>query len=329
MAEERCRHERPALQPTAVRDMVRCPFSTHELSNCLHRSHRSGQAGNGWTRQTASFDSTTWQISYAKPGVVDQFLGRRPKATPTVDEIDLTIRRGETVGLVGESGKRQVDGPAGHRRPLVLRAGGTITYAGSERLNHSVDERAKGLLRRIQLIFQNPDNSLNPRHTVADILAQPLKLYFDLSGDELRERSVALLDRVRLRADYLGRLPGQLSGGEKQRVAVARAFAAEPELVLCDEVTSALDVSVQAVVLNLLRQLQADRGTTYLFVSHDLAVVRSPWPTVWPCSTRADSARQVLRKRSFFHPPIPTPKCCSTQSSSLTRTLDRHLRLRM
>ncbi|MEE8607042.1 MAG: oligopeptide/dipeptide ABC transporter ATP-binding protein, partial [Nitrospiraceae bacterium] len=125
-----------------------------------------------------------------------------------------------------------------------------------------------------QLIFQNPDASLNPRHTVAEILAQPLKLYFGLGGDELRERSVALLERVRLRADYLERLPRQLSGGEKQRVAVARAFAAEPELVLCDEVTSALDVSVQAAVLDLLTQLQADQRTTYVFVSHDLAVVR-------------------------------------------------------
>ena len=99
-------------------------------------------------------------------------------------------------------------------------------------------------------------------------------LYFSLSADELRARCVALLGRVRLRADYLERLPSQLSGGEKQRVAVARAFAAEPELVLCDEVTSALDVSVQAAVLDLLTQLQADQQTTYILVSHDLAVVR-------------------------------------------------------
>ena len=125
----------------------------------------------------------------------------------------MTIRRGETVGLVGESGSG---------KSTILRAiaglwpprSGTITYADSERLNHSVDMRAKDLLRRIQLIFQNPDNSLNPRHTVADILAQPLKLYFGLSGNELRERSVALLERVRLRAYHLERLPGQLSGGE-------------------------------------------------------------------------------------------------------------------
>ena len=273
MAEQRCRDERPALQPTAVREMVRCHF--HERVGQLpppEPPKRANRARLDKADRILRLDNVA--ISYAKPGVVDQLLGRQPNVTPTVDEIDLTIRRGETVALVGESGSG---------KSTILRAiaglwparSGTITYANSERLNHSVDRRAKDLLRRIQLIFQNPDNSLNPRHTVADILAQPLKLYFGLSGNELRERSVALLERVRLRAYYLERLPGQLSGGEKQRVAVARAFAADPELVLCDEVTSALDVSVQAVVLNLLRELQADRGTTYIFVSHDLAVVRA------------------------------------------------------
>ena len=273
MVEQRCRNERPTLEPTAGQEMVRCHF--HERVEQLHPPEppkRTDRARLDNADSILQLDDVA--ISYAKPGVVDQILGRHPNVTPTVDEIDLTIRRGETVGLVGESG-------SGKSTILRTIAGlwpphsGTITYAGTERLNQSVDVRAKDLLRRIQLIFQNPDNSLNPRHTVADILAQPLKLYFGLSGDELRERSVALLERVRLRAYYLERLPGQLSGGEKQRVAVARAFAADPELVLCDEVTSALDVSVQAAVLDLLRQLQADQGTTYVFVSHDLAVVRA------------------------------------------------------
>ena len=123
--------------------------------------------------------------------------------------------------------------------------------------------------------FQSLDDSLNPRHTIAQILAQPLRLYFSLTGEELRQRSIELLERVRLSSHYLDRLPSQLSGGEKQRVAVARAFAAEPAIVLCDEVTSALDVSVQAAVLDLLNELKAHRGTTYIFVSHDLAVVRA------------------------------------------------------
>ena len=201
------------------------------------------------------------------------FTSQAGLVLPILRNIDLAVGAGETIGLVGESGSG---------KSTILRAiaglwppcSGSITYDGDDNLNVPVDARTKDSLRRVQLVFQNPDASLNPRHTVADILAQPLKLYFGLDGDALRARSVALLERVRLRADYLERLPSQLSGGEKQRVAVARAFAAEPELVLCDEVTSALDVSVQAAVLDLLTQLQADQRTSYVLVSHDLAVVR-------------------------------------------------------
>ena len=125
------------------------------------------------------------------------------------------------------------------------------------------------------MIFQNPDESLNPRQTIGQILAQPLTLYFGLSGQALTEKTIQLLDQVRLGGHYIDRLPSQLSGGEKQRVAVARAFAAEPDLVLCDEITSALDVSVQAAVLELLDDLRRQKNTSYVFVSHDLAVVRA------------------------------------------------------
>ncbi|MCH2516177.1 MAG: dipeptide ABC transporter ATP-binding protein [Dehalococcoidia bacterium] len=273
MAEQRCRDKRPTLEPTTTQEFVRCHF--HERVEQLpppEPPKRPDRSSRDETDSILQFNDVA--ISYAKPGIVDQILGRQPNVTPTINEIDLTIRQGETFGLVGESGSG---------KSTILRAiagllppqSGTITYEEAESLNTSVEERSNDLLRCVQLIFQNPDASLNPRHTVAEILAQPLKLYFGLGGDELRERSVALLEQVRLRADYLERLPSQLSGGEKQRVAVARAFAAEPKLVLCDEVTSALDVSVQAAVLDLLIQLQVDQGTTYVFVSHDLAVVRA------------------------------------------------------
>ena len=273
MAEQRCRDERPLLEPTVAQEIVRCHF--HERVEQLQPPeplHRSNRSSLDELDSILRLDNVA--ISYAKPGIVDQILGRQPDVTPTVDKMNLTIRRGETVGVGGESGSG---------KSTILRAiagllpprSGTITFEEAESLNTSVDERAKDLLRRVQLIFQNPDASLNPRHTVAQILAQPLRLYFGLGDDQLSERSVALLERVRLGADYLERLPSQLSGGEKQRIAVARAFAAEPDLILCDEVTSALDVSVQAAVLDLLTQLQADRGTTYIFVSHDLAVVRA------------------------------------------------------
>jgi len=137
-----------------------------------------------------------------------------------------------------------------------------------------VTRRSQDALRRIQLVFQNPDDSLNPRHTVATALAQPLQLYFGLSGAALRARSIEWLERVRLGAHYLDRLPGQMSGGEKQRVAIARAFAAEPDLVLCDEVTSALDVSVQAAILDLLALVRRELGTAMVFVTHNIALAR-------------------------------------------------------
>ena len=273
MAEQRCRDARPVLEARTAHERVRCHFPERvERLAPPPPPRRPDRSEPGETESILRLENVA--ISYAKPGIVDQLLGRQPDVTPTVDQIDLTIGRGETVGLVGESGSG---------KSTILRAiaglwpprSGTITYGETDSLNTPVDERPKDMQRRIQLIFQNPDASLNPRHTVSEILAQPLKLYFGLGGDALRERSVELLERMRLRADYLERLPSQLSGGEKQRVAVARAFAAEPELVLCDEVTSALDVSVQAAVLDLLTRLQADQRTTYVFVSHDLAVVRA------------------------------------------------------
>jgi len=213
-------------------------------------------------------------ISYTRARWLDQLRGRRSAATPTVEDVTIRVEAGETVGLVGESGSGKstiLKAVAG----LLAPCRGTIRFDGSAALALDVDQRSADHLRRIQLIFQNPDESLNPRHTVGEILAQPLKLYFGLVGPALRERSEALLERVRLGAHYLERLPSQLSGGEKQRVAVARAFAAEPALVLCDEITSALDVSVQAAVLDLLNTLKREEGATYVFVSHDLAVVRA------------------------------------------------------
>jgi peptide/nickel transport system ATP-binding protein len=213
------------------------------------------------------------EISYYRPGVVDR-LRAVPEPPATVSDITLSVQRGETLALVGESGSGKttiVRTIAG----LLPAKGGRINFEDCD-LTVEVDRRPMDTCKNIQLIFQNPDASLNPRHTVAEILDQPLKLYFPkMDRDQRRARQIELLERVRLDGRYRLRYPGQMSGGEKQRVAIARAFAADPEVVLCDEVTSALDVSVQAAVLDLLADLQIERNTTYIFIAHDLAVVRA------------------------------------------------------
>ena len=273
IAVDACRATRPAL--------ATLPDGTR--ARCMRPDAVAGIPLRGGTATTHLVDAGArapalslhrLAVSYARQGVVDQLLGRPPAGPRTVDAIDLALHEGEAVALVGESGSGKstiLKAIAG----LVPRADGSIALGDGVELEPDVSRRGPGELRAVQLVFQNPDESLNPRHDVATILAQPLGLYFGLSGEALRRRSVELLDQVRLGAHYLDRLPAQLSGGEKQRVAIARAFAAAPRIVLCDEVTSALDVSVQAAVLALLDGLRRDGGTTFVFVSHDLAVVRA------------------------------------------------------
>ena len=216
-------------------------------------------------------------ISYTKASIAEQLLGRRARVQnlppPTVDDISFDVAKGETLALVGESGSGKSTILKAIAGLLPARSGDLCI--GGKTLAPEVEQRNREQLRRIQMVFQNPDESLNPRHSIAEIIAQPLTLYFSMRKTELQRRSCEILESVRLGAHYLGRLPGQLSGGEKQRVAIARAFAARPEIVLCDEVTSALDVSVQAAVLRLLDDLRRERGVAYIFVSHDLAVVRA------------------------------------------------------
>ncbi len=198
-------------------------------------------------------------------------LSRRSRPDSVVAGVSLTLLKGEILGLVGESGSGKstiVRAIAG----LWPRSAGTITLDGAN-LPARATERDRAALRRVQVVFQNPDASLNPRHTVREILAQPLRLYFNASPAEVEDHARSLTAAVRLDPDHLDRRPAQLSGGERQRVALARAFAAEPDVILCDEVTSALDVSVQASVLALIRDLCQSRGTSCLFVAHDIAVV--------------------------------------------------------
>jgi peptide/nickel transport system ATP-binding protein len=272
LAQDKCRGTRPELETLPSGEAVRCFF--HEDAAQLSLAGTGAVPTKIDPNAAPALNLEDLSISYSRPGLFDKLLGRDSLGTLTVDGIEITVVKGETLGLVGESGSGKstiLKAVAG----LLPPAGGKITVTDGVPLAAEVEQRSPEHLRKVQLIFQNPDDSLNPRHTIAEILEQPLKLYFGLSGNELYHRSADILDRVRLGAHYLDRLPSQLSGGEKQRVAIARAFAAQPEVVLCDEVTSALDVSVQAAVLDLLNELKATQGTTYIFVSHDLAVVRA------------------------------------------------------
>ncbi len=189
-----------------------------------------------------------------------------------VNNVTLEVPAGGTLAIVGESGSgkstlaRCVAG-------LLVPDNGDMRLDG-RRLATRIEKRSRAEQQAIQFIFQNPDSSLNPQHTAAETIARPLQLYAGLRGNALRQRVAELLDSVKLSDRHGRRLPRELSGGEKQRVCIARAFAASPRLVICDEPTSALDISVQAAILNELVELQARFGTSYLFISHDIAVVR-------------------------------------------------------
>jgi len=194
-------------------------------------------------------------------------------ATLILQDIDLKLYRGQAIGVIGESGSgkttlaRAVAG-------LIAPAQGNIVFDGRE-LGSTLNERPKEDLRRIQIVFQMADTALNPSQTIERILARPLQFYKGLRGAALQARIAQLLDLVQLPAALAQRLPGGLSGGQKQRVNLARALAAEPDLILCDEVTSALDTVVGAAVLDLMAQLRRELGVSYLFISHDLHTVRS------------------------------------------------------
>ena len=194
------------------------------------------------------------------------------KLRNVVADITLDVRKGDTVAVVGESGS----GKSTLARVIVgllPREAGDVKFNGASLPPRLVD-RGKDQLRRIQMIYQMPDVALNPQQTLLEIIGRPVSFYFNRSKAEVRQRVLELLRQIDLPEAFITRYPGELSGGQKQRVSIARALAAEPELIICDEVTSALDQLVGEEILRLLKRLQDDLGVSYLFITHDLGTVK-------------------------------------------------------
>ena len=206
---------------------------------------------------------------YARRSLFKRLAATQPLV---LNQVSFDVRPGETLALVGESGSGKSTLARAIAGLLPIEQGRIAL--GDADISQRVERRAKALQRRIQIIFQNPDASLNGRHRIATILARPLGFFFGLKGEALRAEVRALLASVQLPDDYATRFPSEISGGERQRVAIARALAAKPALLLCDEIVSALDVSVQAAILDLLATIQRRTHLTSLFITHDLAVVR-------------------------------------------------------
>ena len=280
-AREECRQAHPDLREVAPMHTARCffaeevartEFSQPFLSDLLGALRESQPPSNNNMKALLEVnDLKTYYVQSQQS--LASIVGREPrKYVKAVDGLSFQLRPGQTLGIVGESGcgkstlARCIMGLEGI-------TGGSVEFLGVD-VSHSVSQRGQNLLREMQMVFQNPDSSMNPSYTVGQAISRPLHLFGTVPRSQIREEVIRLLEAVKLDESYYDRMPRQISGGEKQRVAIARAIAGRPDLVLCDEPVSALDVSVQAAVLNLLIELQARHGTAMILISHDLSVVR-------------------------------------------------------
>jgi len=240
-----------------------------------------------------------------------------------VDGVSFELKEGECLGLVGESGSGKTTVGRCILRALKPTAGRVLFRPDGQAVDlaQAPEEALKGLRRHMQMIFQDPYSSLNPRMTVFDIIGEPLLVNGMRSRAQRREKVQELLQQVGLRPQYLNRYPHAFSGGQRQRIGIARALALEPKLIVADEPVSALDVSVQAQVLNLLQELQAKLGLTYLLVAHDLSVVRHISDRVAvmyagslvelsPVELLYDSPRHPYSEALLSAVPVPDPQRC-------------------
>jgi peptide/nickel transport system ATP-binding protein len=274
----RCAHAEPArctAEPIATREIgdasehrVKCVRAA-ELAAWQHPPSTGALSEIGTHAGVALTMHGLGKVYLQSTGIFGS-AGRRIAA---LSDVELTAERGRTLAIVGESGcgkstlARILSG-------LQVATAGAVDLDGTQIGGLSIDRRPASLKRKLQMVFQNPDSTLNPSHSVGYAMGRALRRLKGLTASASRQEVGRLLDIVKLPAEFARRKPHQLSGGQKQRVAIARALAGDPEIILADEPVSALDVSVQAAIINLLSELQEERGTTLVFISHDLAVVR-------------------------------------------------------
>jgi peptide/nickel transport system ATP-binding protein len=283
LAQDQCRTAEPPLIDIGDGRTSRCFF--HEQAPELPRSTPAEVAASSVSASSVSASSVSASSVSAssvsastelaeEPLIVMESLSKTFKGgVRALADVELSVRKGETLGLVGESGSGKTT-LARVLLGLTSPDPGAVVTLEDTPLAPDVRKRQRSVLRKLQIVFQNPDSALNRRHSVRSLISRPLVRLGGLSGQPLQDRLNALVTSVRLEERHLPLRPVQLSGGLKQRVAIARAFGAGPSVVVCDEPTSALDVSVQAAILNLLADLQAAERTTYVFISHDLGLVR-------------------------------------------------------
>ncbi len=252
-----------------------CPKEkyTQDLVAAIPRVDRPPRHKKSYEPENGSVLLEVKELSFAfRPAWSSSTLFKKREFSQAVDQVNFSIRPGETLGLVGESGSGKST-IANLLVGLLAPSLGKILLEGKP-LPLLAKKRTFEQRRRVQMIFQDPLSSLNPRQRIEKIITQPLRAFFGISPRDARDQAAKLLEDLELPLEFLEQFPRQLSGGQQQRVAIARAFAAQPDLILCDEITSALDVSVQAHVLSLLTAIQRKTGTACLLISHDLGVVR-------------------------------------------------------
>jgi len=277
--QDRCKEERPKLrQIEDGQTMVRCHFAEQiDASSWIPTADivlpALKQKDDGQAAPTI-MEVTDLKKYYKVVGnSLPDVLGlSEPRYVKAVENVSFSIPKGSTLGIVGESG-------CGKSTLIKTIIGledstdGSATLMGFD-LTVDISKRSENLIQELQMVFQNPDSTMNPSYTIGQQIARPIERFGTVPKDQVRAEVIRLLELMRLGENYYDRLPRQLSGGEKQRVGIARALASRPDLVLCDEPVSALDVSVQAAVLNLLIEVQQTYDTTLIFIAHDLGVVR-------------------------------------------------------